>query len=285
VTIRATLTVLVVFACCFAPVNADFSRGANYSGAASPDRFQQRQTYLDAVHLIRTNQYSRFNKLKPQLRTYSLYPYLVYTEMSYRISRQTEQDILEFVEQNQDTPLTEPLLQHWFANLAKRGEWDLLVKHVDKVTPSKAVACHHGYALYKTGQHDLAMARAQELWQVGFSQPDECDSLFKIWRDNGGLTSEQAWQRFAMSVKGNETKLSSYLMRFLDRKDKSFASNYRLVHAKPHTVKRTRAFRKQNIRNREIILHGVRRLARSQPEDALTTLGRYQLGLCTAQRL
>lgn len=270
--------VLITFfiACFYLPVQADFSRGANYGGATSPDRFEQRQRYLDAIHLIRGSQFTRFNKLKPQLRTYSLYPYLVYTEMAYRISRQTEDDILRFIDEHQDTPLPEPLLQHWLKNLARRGEWDLFVKHYGKVTPTKELACHYGYGLYKTGLRDQAMHEAEKLWLVGFSQPDECDSIFKIWRDNDGLTGELAWRRFAMAIEENERKLSGYLLRFLDRQDKSFASNYRLVHAKPRTIKRTQAFRKHHIRNREIVLYGVKRLAKTSPEEALTLLARYR---------
>lgn len=255
---------------------ADFSRGAGYNPTVAPDRFEQRQMYLDAIHLIKTSQFSRLQKLKPQLRTYPLYPYLEYTEISYRISRQSEQDILRFVEQYRDTPLVEPLLAHWLANLAKRGKWEIFVTHYDKVTPTKKLACQHAYGLYKVGMVDQALTQAEKLWTVGFSQPDECDPIFKVWRGANGITPEIAWQRFALSLKENNKDLSSYLIRFVDRQDKPFATNYRLVHLKPKTIKRYKSFKATNIRNREIILHGVKRLSRIDPEDALLTLGQYE---------
>ena len=255
---------------------ADFSRGAAYNPTLSPDRFEQRQRYLDAIHLVRTSQFTRLQKFKPQLRTYALYPYLEYTEMAYRISRQSEQDILAFAEQYQDTPLVEPLMAHWLSSLAKRGQWQMFITHYDKITPGKALGCHYGYALYKTGQIDQAMEEARLLWTVGFSQPDECDPIFNVWRGNKGMTDEIAWQRFAMSLQENEKKLSKYLLRFISRQDKPFASNYRLVHLKPSTIKRYNAFKRPHLRNREIVLHGVKRLARTDPEDALATLRRYQ---------
>ena len=255
---------------------ADFSRGAGYNPTVAPDRFEQRQMYLDAIHLIKTSQFSRLQKLKPQLRTYPLYPYLEYTEISYRISRQSEQDILRFVEQYKDTPLVEPLLAHWLANLAKRGKWEMFVTHYDKVTPTKKLACQHAYGLYKVGMIDQALTQAEKLWTVGFSQPDECDPIFNVWRGANGITPEIAWQRFALSLKENNKDLSSYLIRFVDRQDKPFATNYRLVHLKPKTIKRFKSFKATNIHNREIILHGVKRLSRIDPEDALLTLGQYE---------
>ena len=255
---------------------ADFSRGAGYNPTVAPDRFEQRQMYLDAIHLIKTSQFSRLQKLKPQLRTYPLYPYLEYTEISYRISRQSEQDILRFVEQYKDTPLVESLLAHWLSNLAKRGKWEIFVTHYDKVTPTKKLACQHAYGLYKVGMVDQAMSQAKKLWTVGFSQPDECDPIFSVWRGANGITPEIAWQRFALSLKENNKDLASYLIRFVDRQDKPFATNYRLVHLKPKTIKRYKSFKATNIRNREIILHGVKRLSRLDPEDALLTLEKYE---------
>ena len=232
--------------------------------------------YLDAIHLIRTSQFSRLQKLKPQLRTYPLYPYLEYTEMSYRISRWSEADILQFVEQYSDTPLVEPLLAHWLSNLAKRGKWGTFVTHYDKVTPTKKLACQHAYGLYKVGMVDQAMNHAEKLWTVGFSQPDECDPIFNVWRGADSITPKIAWKRFALSLKENNKALSSYLIRFVDRRDKAFATNYRLVHLKPKTIKQYKSFKGTNIRNREIILHGVKRLARIDPKDALLTLRRYE---------
>jgi soluble lytic murein transglycosylase len=254
---------------------ADFSRGAGYNPTVAPDRFEQRQMYLNAIHLIRTSQFSRLQKLKPQLRTYPLYPYLEYTEVSYRISRWSEQEILQFIEQYSDTPLVEPLLAHWLANLAKRGKWETFVTHYDKIKPTKKLACQHAYGLYKVGMVDQAMNQAEKLWTVGFSQPEECDPIFNVWRRADGITPKIAWQRFALSLKENNKSLSSYLIRFVDRQDKPFATNYRLVHLKPKTIKRYKSFKATNIRNREIILHGVKRLARIDPKDALLTLRRY----------
>ena len=260
---------------------ADYSAGVSFSPSVDPDRFSERQQYLDAVHLVRTSQFSKLKRVKPALKNYALYPYLEYTEMAYRISRQKESDILDFIDRNSTTPLIEPLVQHWLMNLAKRGKWQMFLKHyeqmvlTDVISDTRDLACHYGYALQKNGHQQQAMVQAEQLWRVGHSQPDTCDPVFQVWRNAGGLTPELAWSRLALSLKENEKKLSNYLLRFIEKKDKPFASNYRLVHQKPKTIKRFNAFRQNHPRNREIILHGVVRLARTDPEDALVTLGRY----------
>jgi soluble lytic murein transglycosylase len=256
---------------------ADFSRGANYSSDATQSRFDERKRYLDALQLIRSSQFTRLKAVKPTLRTYPLYPYLIYTEMSYRISRQTVSDIDEFEREHGDTPLVKPLIQHWMRSLAKRGGWQIFADNYHRATPAKDLACHHAYALYKTGQQTKAFDAAIDLWTVGFSQPDECDPIFNVWRGQKGMTPEIAWSRFSLSLKANEKKLSSYLVRFLSKSDKPFASNYRLVHLKPITITRFGTFADQHPRNREIILHGVRRLARTDPERAIATLRQYEV--------
>lgn len=204
--------------------------------------------------------------------------------MVYRISRQSETDIQSFADQYGDTPLVAPLVQHWLSSLAKRGQWQTFLSNYESrilnnsgqsVSRTKELACHYGYALYKSGLTEKALSEAEKLWLVGYSQPDECDPIFQVWRGTGGMTPEMAWGRFSLSLQANEKKLSSYLIRFIDRDEKSFANNYRLVHSKPKTLKRYAAFRRDHIRNREIILHGVRRLARTDPEDAFRTLTRY----------
>lgn len=278
--VRRFLATLSLFACL--PVMGEFSHGVSYSPSVDPDRFSQRQQYLDAIHLIRTSQFNRLKKVKPGLRTYALYPYIEYTEKAYRISRQSEDDILAFIEQHRDTPLVEPLVQHWLMNLARHGQWQTFLRNYEAqvltgpVSGTKDLSCHYGYALHKNGLADRAMQQAERLWLVGYSQPDTCDSIFQVWRGADGLTPQLAWERFALSLKENEKKLSSYLLRFIAKPDKSFTSNYRLVHLKPKTVKRFQSFRRDHVRNREIILHGVARLARTDPADAFATLKRYE---------
>ena len=269
----------LLFAFLFAgTASADFSRGSDYQGPHE-NIYEKRAAWLQARQLIRTGHLADYHKLKPSLRNYALYPYLEYIEYAYRASRKTEEEMLAFAERYRDAPFLEDIFRHWLTYLAKRGQWSTFLEHYHRVTPTRELACQYGMALHKAGRKRAMMRTASDLWVVGFSQPNECDALFKVWRDNKGLTHELAWRRYFLASQSNRPKLAAYLMRFLSSSDRQHALNLRLVRSKPATVARTRSFSEDDPKNREIILEGVRRISRTDPEKATGIL----LGWVTQQ--
>ncbi len=167
-------------------------------------------------------------------------------------------------------------MQNWLYNLAKRGEWKTFLAHYDPQNSTEKNSCFYGFALYKEGKVEEAMAQAEKLWLVDFSQPDECDPVFKIWRDSDGLTADMAWQRYSLALKNNKVKLATYLARFLAREDRQLGNSYKLVHTRPSNIKRINRFRSPDPRVADLVLHGVKRLARRRPDQALETLAQYE---------
>ena len=262
-------------------VHGEFSRGAD-SQPASPSRFELRKQYQHAIYLITSRQRSGYLKIRDDLRQYPLFPYLEYTDKIYRISRQTPEDIRQFADQYHDTPLMNLLLQQYLNNLGKRGHWDTFLEFYlefrkeNAINHSRENNCYYPYALARTGDTRQAMMEARKLWLVDYSQPGECDPVFKLWRHAGNPDARTAWQRYAISLKSNEITLANYLVRFLANEDRTFASNLKRVHTRPDNIKRTERFRQQHPYNRELIIHGIRRLARSQPGAAFDLLRQYK---------
>ncbi|MEX2488670.1 MAG: transglycosylase SLT domain-containing protein [Pseudomonadales bacterium] len=246
------------------------------SNSSSVSRYEQRQMYKDAIKFIQSGQISRYRTLKEKLKGYPLYPYLEYMRKIYSISHQDAESILGFAERYPDTPIADQLVQNWLYNLAQRGHWEEFLTHYNKEIAAPKIDCFHAYALYKTGEREAAYAAGQELWLVDYSQPDECDSIFRILRQEGQLTPELAWQRFAMSLTSNEVSLATYLMRFLDRDDRQLARNFKMVHTKPYNVGRTHIFSDQHEKNREMVLHGIERLAPLNSGKAFDAFEEYQ---------
>ena len=255
---------------------AEFSRGHDYQPSASLSRYDQRKLYQDAIYFITSGQRNRYLKVKDRLRSYPLFPYLQYTDMAYRISRQSSEDIAQFADQYQDTPLANALVQHYLHNQGKRQRWQNFLKFYSPEVSSKRNACYYAYALARTGNLEQAIEEARKLWLVEYSQPDECDPIFKLWRDNGYLDADTAWQRYLISIKANKITLANYLVRFLAHDDRSFASNLKQLHTRPSHIERTSRYRLQHPRNRQVILHGLTRLARSKPDVAFDLLQEYQ---------
>ena len=94
-------------------VRAEFSRGYDYEPSANISRYDQRRIYKDAIYFITSGQRNRYLKVSGRLRDYPLFPYLQYTDMAYRISRQSPDDIAQFADQYRDTPLANALVQHY----------------------------------------------------------------------------------------------------------------------------------------------------------------------------
>ncbi len=256
---------------------ADFSRDANYKPRTELPRFDQRKQYQDAIYFIKSGQRSRYLKIKDQLLTYPLYPYLEYTNKIHHLSRQSTDSIISFIDQYKDTPLAEQLRQNWLFNLARRGKWSTFLEYYQAAPDGPRNACYHGYALYKQKELGEARLAAEQLWLVGTSQPDECDPVFKVWRDNGDLTPVLAWQRYSLAIQANKMKLATYLTRFLAKKDRQLATYYKKVHKRPSEIKRISRYKTQSPQVREIVLHGVKRLARYDPEDALKAFRQYEV--------
>ena len=129
------------------------------------------------------------------------------------------------------------------------GRWSTFLKHYDPKHTTSKNRCYQAYALYKNAEREKALSIASELWLVSYSQPDACDSIFKIWRDAGKLSHDLAWQRFALSMDANKLSLARYLPRFLSKEDKAFASQYLQVHRRPMKIIQSKHFSKQNNKN------------------------------------
>jgi soluble lytic murein transglycosylase len=281
---------LLVF--CISAFILDAQAGTGYAGTEFKvaesklvSNFDKREIYNDLIYLIKSNQRTKYkqtlSKVGLKIRDYPLYPYIEYTEKAHRISRQTESGILSFISQYQDTPLANQLRQKWLRNFAKNNKWETFLKHYQEQSASSKNRCYQAYALYRTGKIEAAFSIANKLWLVNYSQPDACDSIFKVWKDAGRLTRDIAWERFTLSLNANKVSLASYLQRFLHKADKVLASNYLLVHRRPSNVIQHRKLSpkndQENEKSQEVILHGLKRLAHKDPLSALKHLEKYKV--------
>jgi len=249
--------------------------GSTGVAAATESRYEQRIQYRQALDLLYSGQRSRFLKLAEQLVDYPLAPYLTYADLARRISRQSFQQISAFRQEHADTPLADQLLRNWLYSLARRGRWQEFVDHYQKEISTAKLACHRLLALHRTGQVELALELTSNFWLVDYSQPDECDPIFKLWREAGYLTQELAWQRLSMSIQADQTSLASYLANFLSKENKNLALLYRQVKRKPSIIKQLSRFKKDSEKMREIVLYGIRRFARRDATAAFDIWQKY----------
>ncbi|MFT4633102.1 MAG: soluble lytic murein transglycosylase [Candidatus Pseudothioglobus sp.] len=243
---------------------------------ASTKLYTQRRQYQSAIAAIKAGQTTKYINLADDLRTYPLYPYLDYTYKIYHLSRQKGEQIQSFIDQWPDTPLANQLRQNWLYNLAKRSQWAEFLAFHDPEQANDINACFHAYALFKVDQQTKAFAEARKLWLVGESQPDECDAIFKAWRDADLLTDDLGWQRFQLAMNNNATTLAAYLVRFVGKADKSLANAYQRARREPASVLKERLLAQNSPKVRQVISYSIKRLARQDVRAALAALQRYE---------
>jgi soluble lytic murein transglycosylase len=228
---------------------------------------EQRARFLQAEEALERGNVRRFNRLRDELEDYPLHPYLVYADITRRLGTAKPDEIEAFLDRYADTPLTWQLRSRWLNQLARRGHWD---KFLDVYEPSVStrMRCQWLRALINADRADEAMPHVQTLWLAGRSQPPACDPVFKAWRRAGYLTRDLVWERIALAVRAGRPSLASYLTRYLDAHERPLAEAWLGVRQQPARVLRVARANGDPEIVEAILVYGVERLARRDPEQA-----------------
>jgi len=228
--------------------------------AASDNTLQnQRQAYLDARKALARGDNATFRRLMASLKDYPLYGYLEYETLQRRL---TDHDaVRDFLAHHADSPLSDRLRRRWLDDLARRGEWQTLVREY-RYGYGTTLHCRYLQAKIRTGRLDEVRDEIRNVWLVGESQPKECDAVFRTWIDNGGLTADEVWQRIDLAMEKRQLSLARYLGRFLSKAERTWLTRWADVHRRPKQALHAAALRQDTPVVRRIVRHGIRRLAR-----------------------
>ena len=230
---------------------------------------QQRAIFKKALLAIDQNRKAHYEQtIKPKLLDYPLLPYLDYLQLSKRLKHRPYTDIDDFLVDHKDTALGRRLLEDWLRTLAKQQRWHEYQSYYQTHLSSTSLKCHYLFAKLKHGEED-AYPQIETLWNVGKSQPKSCDPVFKLWRESDQLSPALAWQRHSKAIQKRKRSLARFLDRYLNKDQQRLAALYREVDRYPERIGKTRRFQQQSPEMREIILHGIKRLARRKADKAL----------------
>jgi soluble lytic murein transglycosylase len=228
---------------------------------------EQRSHFLQAESALSKRNMKRFRRLRDGLRDYPLYPYLEFADISRRLATVNSAEIETFLERYSDTPLAWRLRWTWLNLLARRGHWK---KYLDVYEQSNDVTmrCQWLRALINADRSDEAMPHIESLWLADRSQPPACDPVFKTWRSAGYLTRDLVWQRIELAIRSGRPSLASYLARFLDAEEQSLAKEWLRVRKQPARVARVARLDGDPEIVEAILVYGIERMARRDPELA-----------------
>jgi soluble lytic murein transglycosylase len=251
-----------------------FLSAATLSAAHAASLAQQRQYYDEAKSALAKGNSAPYQRYANALRDYPLEPYLAYDELTARLKYARNDEIEKFLAEHGDLPQASWMKLRWLRWLAERGEWKTFANYYDPALNFTELDCLYGQ--YQLG-HGLAAegyATAEKLWLVGKSQPEACDRLFDRWAAAGQLTETKRWQRTKLAAEARNYGLATYLIKGLP----TLGNHGKLlieVAQKPQLLSQTQRFSGTDQAMADVVGLGLRRLARQDPEKALSLLDGY----------
>lgn len=259
---------LLIFSMC------SFGADGNTQDIAS-----KRQDFIKAEKFITENNWPEYNRLKPKLILYPLYPYLIYKELKQKIqTRQkpavTYEEILQFERSNPDFPFRDALKTSWARQQSESRNWDSVIKlyQDEKNLKTTEDQCYYLHSLYQTRNDAYIITKMESLWFVGHSQPTNCNILFNILRAKGILTTKDTIERIKLALGKQNYKLAEFLIASLPAPEKRWADKWMVfVHA-PENIFDQKKFKAalfpENIKT-EVLTTALQKLARKDASKAL----------------
>ncbi|MEN8215972.1 MAG: transglycosylase SLT domain-containing protein [Pseudomonadota bacterium] len=228
---------------------------------------QQRWQFKRAYKALKAENWEKLQQISTSLQDYPLYYYLRYHYLKERLKQVRPSEIQAFLKRYGDTYFGKKLRQDWLNLLAGNRDW---AGFVQDYTPQKSTSfqCHYAYARLMIRQNtQSAISDAKKLWLVGKSQPNACTPLFDYLYEHGLIDNALIWGRIGLAMKKGELSLASFLAKRLDSADSVWVTRWQSMHKKP--AKTLAKFNGPDLPVvRDIILHGIRRLARQNFERA-----------------
>ena len=229
----------------------------------------QRTRFLEARAALKKADLRRFETLADSLADYPLYSYLDYARLRARLGTADTAQVRAFLDTWAEQPLAARLRRVWLRRLGQAGRWR---DYLDFYTPQASVTlqCYRLRAelALRPRRRLEVLERALPLWLVGHSQPDACDPLFDALYASPLIDSTRIWQRIRLAFAANRTTLATWLGKRLSADDRRWVQRWRTAARQPVKALRQSWTHQDTPLVREILVHGLKRLARHKPEQA-----------------
>jgi soluble lytic murein transglycosylase len=234
---------------------------------ANDDFISDRWQFSRAIKALETKDMDNFQQLREGLQDYPLYYYLRYRILKAQLKNIFPDEIQGFLEEYRNTYFGESLRRDWLRQLAKKGDW-ITFREVYTPQKSTSLQCYYVQAHLMTGSKSRrAIHDAKKLWLVGQSQPKACDPVFDYLYQNNLIDEAMLWERIGLAMKKRRLSLAGALAKRLGPDDRLWVRRWQTMHKKP--AQTLADFEAPDFAiAREIILHGIKRLARKQVDQA-----------------
>ena len=235
-----------------------------YSAQASVDN----DAFIDAEKEVKSASYQEFKSVINNLN-HPLKPYVekAYWQRHPSLEHQTE--IENYLNIYQHTPLEWPVRRAWLEYLKNNNEKAAYIRNYRETSSAKITCTYLKYQLELGAPENAIFKQVTDLWAVGKSQPNECDSLFSLWRKKGYMSDETLWKRITLAAEGGTQSLLPYLKTLLPQNERYLADLYLKVRRDPSASAGLYRYKKKSKKEGQIALYGVKRLIWRDKELAL----------------
>ena len=162
----------------------------------------------DALNAARQQQWQLIDERA--IEGHVLSGYVAYHRLRNQLPNVAASQVLQFIDQHADSPLSEWMRGQAIANYGHAGRYGDLLIVADGEPAGTARQCYYYTALLDR-EPERSRQAGLDLWRVSSSQPDACDPLFDRLRADGTIDATAIWERKMLAWQAGETRLSNYL--------------------------------------------------------------------------
>lgn len=193
-----------------------------------------------------------------------MYPYLIFIKLKQQWPYVDRDEIDEFLQTYNDTPLAVKLRADWLAYLAKKQHWNDFIHYYQPIY-GKPLQCYYLQLLWATQQKAMAFKKIESLWLEITSPPSVCWKVFNRWEQSGGLTTDLIWKKLDQAMSKNNVPVIQHLAQFLPATQRRQVRHWYRIQRYPRLVEHSDQFNLANSLDRKMVLFGLKRLANKDP--------------------
>jgi len=232
-----------------------------------------RHDYRLAMEALKAGNLARYQSLRTQLDGYVLRPYLDYAYYKDRVDQTPAARLRELISETRDAPVSQWLRVRWLEELAKKHDREGFLAAYEPVPGEVGLDCRQiGFRVEAGASWAELDGRLDELWHYGRKHPDNCEQLFRAWRDAGGLKRDRVWARIGLAMDRAQLNLAEDLAHdYLDREDRVWVKRWVAMHRDARQELGHIDYPLKRPVARMVVIHGINRLARDDPQQAMQT--------------
>jgi len=185
------------------------------SAQAQPDTqtlVPEDRAMKDALDAAREHRWSRIDDAA--VDNHVLAGYVEYHRLKSRLQDVTALEIQRYLSRYADSPLSSWMRGQAQIAFGRDGRFADLLAISDGEPPGTIRQCYYYTALLDRAPEKAAEG-GRSLWQVGHSQPSECNPLFDTLRARGDIDEGDIWTRLTLAWQNGESGLVDYLSGLL----------------------------------------------------------------------